>query len=533
MDQGDAELGDCRRRPHGVELQAAGGPGTTNPSLASRLSFRKNQRKGEYGDPNYDGQKSPFGGKGYCGDTSEELMNAKDTHDQRMVKVHLRHQFCRNGRLNPLERIQQMISAFLHPDEEAMQMEEETTRQKLMSPSVRELDVFDRLKAVYKVPPGNKTYDTTTPYALLLKAEGNVLKLVVRRIDFWVLICVHIFLNAMYLKAGGTNKPVDLGPNQGPSQNTNWPRVSTSMLGIPGMLLSFLLVFYNSQSFSRFMQQYWHTQRQLGAIAELVLLLRTYVPDTLFPEAKALRDEIWRLIHATHLLGFTGLPQQRAQDIDRWAWLFAHEKNLLTAAQIARLKPLLSVGAGNQPFKETMTWILQRVWELQRGKYISSQAAALFSEALWRLRGNIDVLYGFSFQPIPFAYFHLANSILIGYLAVLSYAFVFISPYYSVLGYILILFTFLGLRELSSVLADPFGNDDTDLPIFDYVNNMLKNMTALIDLPVTADVDHKPLPPLKRDAYTEDKSARYLNEESAISQKQNRSSQLDLGKNLI
>jgi hypothetical protein len=64
-------------------------------------------------------------------------------------------------------------------------------------------------------------------------------------------------------------------------------------------------------------------------------------------------------------------------------------------------------------------------------------------------------------MPVPFAFFHLQNFILIIYLLLLAYTYTMLSRYWSILAMFLTCLSLLGLRELACALSDPFGNDDT------------------------------------------------------------------------
>lgn len=84
----------------------------------------------------------------------------------------------------------------------------------------------------------------------------------------------------------------------------------------------------------------------------------------------------------------------------------------------------------------------------------------------------MGVLYDYTAMPVPFAFFHVLNFILFIYMLLVAYTYTMFSYYYSIIGVFLTALSLLGLRELAIVLSDPLGNDDIDLPVFDYALNV-------------------------------------------------------------
>jgi predicted membrane chloride channel (bestrophin family) len=92
----------------------------------------------------------------------------------------------------------------------------------------------------------------------------------------------------------------------------------------------------------------------------------------------------------------------------------------------------------------------------------------------------VGTLYDYEAMPVPFAFFHILNFILFIYLVLVAYTYTMFSYYYSIIGVFLTALSLLSLRELASVLSDPLGHDDVDLPVFDYAmavhNNVHKSI---------------------------------------------------------
>jgi len=81
-------------------------------------------------------------------------------------------------------------------------------------------------------------------------------------------------------------------------------------------------------------------------------------------------------------------------------------------------------------------------------------------------------------NPIPFAYYHLANIILVFNIMLLSTFSALFRSYFSVLPFGIALLVYMGMREISTALADPFGRDSIDFPIPDFLRSCFDNTVS-------------------------------------------------------
>lgn len=103
----------------------------------------------------------------------------------------------------------------------------------------------------------------------------------------WLINCQYIIIRVLL-----RYEIINLGPDL--------PGISTTILSIIGGFLSFFLVFFVSQAYTRFMTQYDISMRIKGRIVNLSLFARKVLPP-----AEALR--LTRYANATHVLGYVGL----------------------------------------------------------------------------------------------------------------------------------------------------------------------------------------------------------------------------------
>lgn len=91
-------------------------------------------------------------------------------------------------------------------------------------------------------------------------------------------------------------------------------------------------------------------------------------------------------------------------------------------------------------------------------------------------------------NPIPFAYYHLANIILVFNIMLLSTFSALFRSYFSVLPFGIALLVYMGLREISTALADPFGGDSVDFPVPDLLRSCFDNTVSQLLAFMRADV---------------------------------------------
>ena len=92
----------------------------------------------------------------------------------------------------------------------------------------------------------------------------------------------------------------------------------------------------------------------------------------------------------------------------------------------------------------------------------------------WRAAAAPHCMAWYSTQTqsaTQFAYYHLTIMICELYLLVLAYVGLGVTPPYAIGGYLMTLIALLGLREAAGCLADPLGQDECDIPVFDMIRD--------------------------------------------------------------
>eukprot|EP01033_Poteriospumella_lacustris_P007103 gene7103-5109_t len=265
---------------------------------------------------------------------------------------------------------------------------------------------------------------------------------------------------------------------QVPLGSTNLPVIPLALISIIGGFMSFSLVFFVSQAYSRLCAQYDQSMRIEGRIFNLAYLARS---NLLYAEA----HRLLRYLNATHVLGYTGLSLVYTDD--NLFDIMNDKHQLLTFEELGRIREVGADGGG-AAYREVIGWCVELLFDLNKAKPDKNETVAenpiepltlqtLVSEVL-ALRGCIGALYDYDDQPIPFVYVHILFFLTLFYLPLMTYAvalqFPIGSEFYvpdiigSLLVFVNVVFV-VGLREIGRNLISPYGDDSHDLSVIHYI----------------------------------------------------------------
>ena len=105
-----------------------------------------------------------------------------------------------------------------------------------------------------------------------------------------------------------------------------------------------------------------------------------------------------------------------------------------------------------------------------------------FSKIAFELRGHCSQIANLLKQPVPWAYFHLLNLSTFLVLFLYGYGLVDMAEWpLTVLVYAVVCLIFMGMKELSVAMADPFGDDVIDFKIEKYMAAMYDNAISHLE----------------------------------------------------
>ena len=263
---------------------------------------------------------------------------------------------------------------------------------------------------------------------VLVRWHGTVLPMVLCKPIIWLMLFAHVgfFYVHMY------RPDIDV------------PELPWKLIGVPITLLTFFLVFYSGNCFSRYYALYSRCTGMSGTIMAYSGLLKVYFP-------KATPDELYNLCrHATasvYLLYFqlSGGGSDGGKLVTESEWSVLRETNLLAEDEIVRLKAF----KGFRPFL-LQIWALRALQdrlESDPNKSPSANFFKPFQTHMLALCGHCSEIVNQMTQPIPFPYYHTLTLMLSLNLLLMAYALVQFETIMTMPCFFIIALVVLGLKE--------------------------------------------------------------------------------------
>ncbi|KAL1506980.1 hypothetical protein AB1Y20_007844 [Prymnesium parvum] len=319
-------------------------------------------------------------------------------------------------------------------------------------------------------------YDpSASVFRTLCSWTGTILQLVLCKPMIYVLLAMHaLFIVADFLLwRYHTNWEADADGWQ--SGTRQLPKLSWSAGALATSLLVFFIVFYGSQSYSRFYALYGHCIGLGGATMEWTALVKLH----LIQEPAARWNAVRFILAAMHIMYF-GLREVGAvAGIDDEEWATIRNRQLLTDGEISTLKNY----KGYLPFLPVQWAMLEAEKQLLMEDPTDSKSETLLHQQLqekaFAFRGHCGQITNLLKQPVPFPYFHVLNLMIVVTLTLVAYMLVpmGIWPLTMIIQFVASL-VLLGLKEVAVCLADPFGDDAVDFNVDTFLLAAYKNAIA-------------------------------------------------------
>lgn len=344
-------------------------------------------------------------------------------------------------------------------------------------------------------------FSLNRPLIALTMWKPSILPNVLCRIEVWFFTGMHTALFVL--------KELDLWHINGHHDYTDmgYFTLSFGSIGISSGLMSLLLVFFNSQCYARYSALYGACTGMAGAMQEIAQLTSAVLGEGYAAE----RWDVCRYMLAsvmTIYLKVVDLAANRAPSLDPedWARMDQSEEEwlgrssdgvgarmpaLLRAEEVALLKRC----AG----KETQVlqmWALGTLRRVYTRAGCSEQSYTAAEDTVLRLRRSCAAVPNMLDQPVPFPYYHALVLLMMVNYAMYAVSFLQLNSYLTPVAMFMIVVTSTGVRELSSALANPFGDDEVDFNSSKFIHKLrgLVSFMCLADwrLPQLKD---DPLPP--------------------------------------
>eukprot|EP00403_Amphidinium_massartii_P025846 CAMPEP_0178395436 /NCGR_PEP_ID=MMETSP0689_2-20121128/13218_1 /TAXON_ID=160604 /ORGANISM="Amphidinium massartii, Strain CS-259" /LENGTH=658 /DNA_ID=CAMNT_0020016091 /DNA_START=71 /DNA_END=2047 /DNA_ORIENTATION=+ len=304
--------------------------------------------------------------------------------------------------------------------------------------------------------------------------------MVFRNPEYWLFMVLHIVLVVLI-------KETDVLQLDLEASNFDW-----NAIGATQFFMTFFMTFYSGDCFRRFERMYNASMDILDTVqvftAEVVVLLSGN--DLHHHRCTAVKYMLAAMY--VFFMGLTGGHVSKAE------WREITRKGLLTKHEIDILLGYPAAGHIESILILT-NWAMKAV-ENGMGKAAAEkslhlpghQYELLNDEALGLLRACRKITETLGL-PVPYQYFHIMNWVLLTNLFVFSVAAAFFKSYLTIIPVGASLYFFIGIRQISIAVADPFGTEEHDFPVNQFLENTFNTAICILEafhVPAASDCEY-------------------------------------------
>mmetsp|Transcript_140048 Transcript_140048/g.390352 ORF Transcript_140048/g.390352 Transcript_140048/m.390352 type:complete len:355 (+) Transcript_140048:189-1253(+) len=290
----------------------------------------------------------------------------------------------------------------------------------------------------------------------VFKLTHSIVPSVVQRWEFWMFLTFELVLSIAF-RAGYLE--VDEGRSE----------MNKDDMKVVAAITTFVEVFYTNQCYSRYLRLYRTTRLAVGVIYDYCFTLRLHIA-TQCPQHARLAN---RQLIASVLLFFYEMNSQ----VSETEWNELLQQGLVKPEE----QKFLASFSQRQHSLIMLQWSAEAA--LRGCSEVKTPANVLNSlvDKLLKCRELQQVVFDTAALQMPFQYFHILRVMVVVNSACWAW---FIARSGSLFGpflYVVILFVLMGMIELASQLADPFGDDDVDFPLTEWLNECVENAEVLME----------------------------------------------------
>lgn len=299
-----------------------------------------------------------------------------------------------------------------------------------------------------------------------LRFKSTVIPLVILRPEFFILLGINLSVTFVYKY--GYFVPDEYHAD-----------LSLALTGVTGGLMTFFVVFYNGNVFSRYQRLYELTKGMNEHCLYVVSILDRELKD------KAFTRRLSRMLLASCFLFFfertpaAGPEASGPSNISQTEWAQLLDTGLLEPIEVELLKKHCDK-LGQHAIPSFM--LLQWSMKLYRQKLPRINELDKMYLLVRKCQEDVVELLEL---PMPFQYYHIMNVMLLLNLLLWAYAMALQDSYWANIIFAFVQLMFQGLRELSIALADPYGTDDTDFPVNVWMTELYHKINCVIEDPWT------------------------------------------------
>mmetsp|Transcript_127154 Transcript_127154/g.406516 ORF Transcript_127154/g.406516 Transcript_127154/m.406516 type:complete len:412 (+) Transcript_127154:118-1353(+) len=295
------------------------------------------------------------------------------------------------------------------------------------------------------------TYDTKQGlFVTALGCMHTVVPNVLGSFEFWFFLVIHLLVFGV--SHWYRRFDADKFKEHEKSFGLDWHSVNV----ISG-ITTFFEVFYANQCYARYLLLYKKANDAFTGVHDLCLYLRIFVGG---------KERGYSRLCARYLLLAIMLHLNQVRGRDSEADL--EELSSLGYLKDLELSALRKLSPDHRPGL-VLTWFAGVSEKAFHHSGCAHQVLRPFFQKMIHLHNHLKDITDTMKLPVPFQYFHLLCTMVIMNLLLWALSMGLTDSYYSPFIYFCSSFIFVGMMELSSALADPFGEDEVDFPVDDWI----------------------------------------------------------------
>jgi len=309
------------------------------------------------------------------------------------------------------------------------------------------------------------TYDASAGIIeTAFRYSSTIIPLVFEGVEFWCLLLFNLSIFA--------SRHMNLFDPEAYHIDLPW-----SLTGVTGSLMTFFVCFYNQHVFGRYNKLYNLTKAMCEGCLEIVSILRVQV------ENKSAARRIAKLVMSSCFMFF----YERTDSIEGGR-VSAREYKQLKSLSLLGDKEVAHLQRHCERYKDDAMpsfMVLHWAMDLMRHETPTpderDDMLAGFYSRVYHVRKCQAEVVQILDLPMPFQYFHIMNLMLILNLVLWAYSLGCQDSLFAPVIYMFVQMMFQGIRELSTALSDPFGDDEVDFPVNDWMLAVYARMYGVLE----------------------------------------------------
>eukprot|EP00401_Gymnodinium_catenatum_P018205 CAMPEP_0117510918 /NCGR_PEP_ID=MMETSP0784-20121206/28238_1 /TAXON_ID=39447 /ORGANISM="" /LENGTH=283 /DNA_ID=CAMNT_0005306571 /DNA_START=314 /DNA_END=1164 /DNA_ORIENTATION=+ len=156
--------------------------------------------------------------------------------------------------------------------------------------------------------------------------------------------------------------------------------------------------------------------------------------------------------------------------------------DLLSEIEAAELKAhSVKLGGSATPSLIVLAWAMQLLRRMTENPECRDDMLCAMYARLYQIRQCQISVEQIMSLPMPFQYFHIMNLMLVLNLIFWAYSLGCEDSFFAPFIYMFVQMMYQGIRELSTALSDPFGDDAVDFPVNKWLASLYSSMYGVLE----------------------------------------------------